>query len=342
MTVISYNYLGKSGLRVSNVSLGTMAFGAATSDAEARKMLDVARERGVNFIDTADAYEGGKSETAVGKLIEKDRDDWVLATKVGQQDGPPKRKMGLSRKWMMEAMDASLKRLRTDYVDIYYMHHIDWDTPMEESVRAIGDIIQAGKARYWGFSNHRGWQIGELVHLADGLGVPRPIIAQPMYNLVMRQVENDYLPACEYYGIGVAPFSPLARGVLTGKYDPKDPKKKPPKGSRADRGDNSILNRDFRPETFTIVETLRRHCEKRGMSLVDFAVLWVLNCRTVTSLIAGPRTNAQWQSYLDALKHEFKAEDEALVNSLVAAGHPSTPGFNEPRYPPMGRRARAG
>jgi aryl-alcohol dehydrogenase (NADP+) len=340
--MVGYNYLGHSGLRVSNISLGTMAFGAATREAEARKMLDLARDVGVNFIDTADAYEGGKAETVVGKLIEKDRDDWVLATKTGQQDGPPKRKMGLSRKWMMQAIDASLQRLRTDYVDIFYLHHIDWDTPMEESVQTIADIIASGKARYWGFSNHRGWQIGELVRLAEQVGAPRPVIAQPMYNLVMRQVENDYLPACEYYGIGVAPFSPLARGVLTGKYDPKDPKKKAPKNSRADRGDNSILNRDFRPETFAIVETLRKHCAKRGMSLVDFAIQWVLNCSTVTSVIAGPRTNAQWKSYLDALKHEFTAEDEALVNGLVAAGHPSTPGFNEPRYPPMGRRARAG
>jgi aryl-alcohol dehydrogenase-like predicted oxidoreductase len=340
--MVSYNYLGNSGLRVSNVSIGTMTFGAATSEAEARKMLDLAREEGINFIDTADAYEGGKAETVVGKLIEQDRDAWVLATKVGQQDGPPQRKMGLSRKWMMEAIDASLTRLKTDYVDIYYLHHIDWDTPMSESVATMGDIIAAGKARYWGFSNHRGWQIGELVRLAEQMGAPRPIIAQPMYNLVMRQPENDYLPACEYYGIGVAPFSPLARGVLTGKYDPKSPTKSPPKGSRADRKDNSLLNRDFRAETFEIVETLRRHAGKRGMSLIDFAVLWVLNCKAVTSVIAGPRLHSQWKDYLGALKHEFTADDEALVNSLVSPGHPSTPGFNEIRYPPRGRLARVG
>ncbi len=338
--MISYNYLGNSGLRVSDICLGTMTFGATTADAEARKIIDHARDSGVNFLDTADAYNGGKSETMLGKLIEKGRDAWVLASKVGQQDGPPQRKMGLSRKWMMEAIDASLKRLRTDYVDIYYLHHIDWDTPLAESVATMGDIIAAGKARYWGFSNHRGWQIGELIRLCDETGTPRPVIAQPMYNLVMRQPENDYLPACEYYGIGVAPFSPLARGVLTGKYDPKNPTKKPPKNSRADLKDNSLLTRDFRIETFEIVEKIRKHAGKRGMSVIDFAVLWVLNNRAVTSVIAGPRTNGQWKSYLDALKHEFTVEDEALVNSLVASGHPSTPGFLDPRYPPTGRFAR--
>lgn len=338
--MVSYNYLGKSGLRISDICLGTMTFGGTTAEAEARKIVDHARETGVNFIDTADAYTGGKSETMVGKLIEKDRDDWVLATKVGQQDGPPKRKMGLSRKWMMEAMDASLSRLRTDYVDIYYLHHIDWDTPLEETVGTVGDIIAAGKARFWGFSNHRGWQIGELVRLADQLGVPRPVIAQPMYNLVMRQPENDYLPACEYYGIGVAPFSPLARGVLTGKYDASNPTKKPPKGSRADKGDNSLLTRDFRPETFAIVEKLRKHCDKRGVSLIDFAMQWVLNCASVSSVIAGPRTLGQWKAYVGSSDSSFTAADEALVDSLVAPGHPSTAGFNEQRYPPRGRQPR--
>jgi aryl-alcohol dehydrogenase-like predicted oxidoreductase len=155
--------------------------------------------------------------------------------------------------------------------------------------------------------------------------------------MVMRMAENDLFPACEYYGIGVAPFSPLARGVLTGKYDPK---KKPPRDSRAARGDKSILNRDFRKETFSIVEKVRKHAAKRGMSPTDFAVNWVLNNSLVTSVIAGPRTLAQWKSYLSALEHDFTAADEALVDRLVSPGHPSTPGFVDPRYPPTGRQPR--
>ncbi len=336
---MEFRYLGQSGLRVSQICLGTMDFGATMSDASARKVINSARANQVNFIDTADAYTGGASEKVVGKLIKKDRAAWILATKVGQQDGPPERKRGLSRKWMMEAIDDSLSRLGTDYVDIYYMHHRDRDTPLGESVAAMGDIIASGKALYWGFSNHYGWEVAEIIRQCDQFGVPRPVVSQPMYNLAMRMPENDHLPACEYFGIGVAPFSPLARGVLTGKYDPK---KAPPKGSRAARGDGSVLNRDMQKETFAAVEKIRTHAAKRGMTPADFAVLWVLNNKTVTSVIAGPRTLAQWNAYLGALKHEFTAEDEALVDSLVAAGHPASPGLIWNRHPPMGRVTRTG
>jgi aryl-alcohol dehydrogenase-like predicted oxidoreductase len=336
---MEFRYLGQSGLRVSTMCLGTMEFGASMSEATARKVVDVARDSQVNFIDCADAYAGGEAEKVLGKLIAKDRAGWVLATKVGQQDGPPERKRGLSRKWMMEAIDASLSRLGTDYVDVYYMHHRDKGTPLGESVAAMGDIIASGKALFWGFSNHYGWEVAEIVRLCDQLGAPRPVVSQPMYNLAMRMPENDHLPACEYFGIGVAPFSPLARGVLTGKYDPK---KAPPKGSRAARGDSSVLNRDMQKETFAAVEKIRAHTAKRGMTPTEFAVLWVLNNRIVTSVIAGPRTLAQWKAYLGALKHEFTTEDEALVDGMVAAGHPATPGLIWNRHPPMGRVARTG
>jgi aryl-alcohol dehydrogenase (NADP+) len=336
---MDFRYLGDSGLRVSTICLGTMEFGGTTNEATARKMLDAARAAQVNFIDTADAYTGGKSEKMVGKLIGKDRADWVLATKVGQQDGTPERKRGLSRKWMMEAIDNSLARLGTDYVDIYYMHHRDRDTPLRESIAAMGDIIASGKALFWGFSNHYGWEVAEIVRLCEQLGVPRPVVSQPMYNLAMRMPENDHLPACEHFGIGVAPFSPLARGVLSGKYDPK---KKPPRDSRAGRGDSSVLNRDFQKETFRAIEKIRAHAGKRGITPAEFAVLWVLNNRIVTSVIAGPRTLAQWKSYIGALKHDFTPEDEALVDSMVAAGHPAAPGLNWNRHPPMGRKPWTG
>ncbi|MCB1743290.1 MAG: aldo/keto reductase, partial [Gammaproteobacteria bacterium] len=215
---MEFRQLGNSGLRVSSICLGSMEFGASTDESDARRIVKLAREAQVNFIDTADAYAGGESEKLVGKLIEKDRDAWVLATKVGQQDGPPERKLGLSRKWMMRAIDASLQRLGTDYVDIYYMHHRDRQTPLVESIAAMGDIIRSGKANYWGFSNHYGWEIAEIVRLCEHTGTPRPVVSQPLYNLAMRMAENDHLPACQHFGIGVAPFSPLARGVLSGKY----------------------------------------------------------------------------------------------------------------------------
>lgn len=334
---MEFRYLGNSGLRVSTICLGTMDFGSSMTDATAAKIVNMARDNQVNFIDCADAYSGGKAETALGKLLRKDRANWVLATKVGQQDGPPERKRGLSRKWIMEGIDASLKRLATDYVDIYYMHHRDRDTPLIESVTAMRDVLASGKATYWGFSNHYGWEVAEIIRLCDQTGTPYPVVSQPMYNLVMRQPENDHLPACEHFGIGVAPFSPLARGALTGKYEQG---KKLPANSRAGRGDSSILNRDLRPEVYAVVEAIKKHIAKRGMTPAEFATLWVLNNKVVTSVIAGPRTLQQWKSYIDALKHEFTAEDEAFVDSLVAVGHPAVPGFNWNRHPPMGRKPR--
>ena len=336
---MDYTYLGTSGVRVSRICLGTMDFGGGMDAAMAEKALELAREAKVNFIDTADAYTNGASESMLGKLLAKDRDDWVLATKVGQQDGPPNRKLGLSRRWMFKAIDASLKRLGTDYVDIYYMHHRDHDTPLIESIEAMRDIIATGKVRYWGFSNYYGWEIGEIIRLCDKTGTPRPVAAQPLYNIIMRMAENDYLPACEHYGIGVVPFSPLARGALTGKYKEGAA---PPEGSRAARGDASILTRDFSKQTFEVVEKLRPYVAKRGMSLVDFAVSWVLNNRTISSVIAGPRTLDQWSSYLAALKHSFTAEDEALVDTLVAKGHPASAGLIWSRHPPMGRNPISG
>lgn len=334
---MDYRLLGKSGLKVSKLCLGTMNFGEETNLATATKIVTSARDAGINFIDTADGYTGGKSETMVGQLIRKDRDDWILATKVGSGQGTPKRKKGLSRKWMMEAIDHSLKRLQTDYVDIYYMHHVDWETPLEESIVAMRDLIGAGKVLHWGFSNHRPWQIGEIIRICDNTGTPHPVICQPYYNAMNRMPENDLLPACEYYGIGVVPYSPLARGVLTGKYEPG---KEPPKNTRAGRGDTRMMQTEFRKESLLAAQKITTHTEKQGTTPIAFALNWVLNNTLISSVIAGPRTMAHWEGYLDALDYDFTARDEAFLDKLVAAGHPSSPGYSDPRYPPAGRPTR--
>lgn len=336
---MEYRNLGACGLKVSELCLGTLLFGDETDEKTAAEITDSARAAGVNFIDTADGYADGRSETVVGNVIRKDREAWILATKVGSSRGTPVRHKGLSRKWMLEAIDHSLRRLHTDYVDIYYMHHVDWDTPLEESIATMGDIIAAGKALHWGFSNHRAWQVGELIRLCDKLGVARPVVCQPYYNAMNRMPENDLLPACAYYGIGVVPYSPLARGILTGKYAPG---KEPPAGTRAGRGDTRMMQTEFRRESMEAAQTIKAHAEKNGSTTIGFALNWVLNNSIVTSVIAGPRTVDQWESYLDALKAPFTAADEALLDSLVAPGHPSTPGFFDPRYPPAGRRPRIG
>jgi len=333
---MDYRNLGKSGLKVSPLCLGTMMFGAQTDPAEAGRMVDSARESGVNFIDTADVYAKGESERITGRLIKPDRERWVLATKVANAMGDDPNRRGTSRKWIMRAIDESLERLGTDYVDIYYLHKDVEETPLEESARAMADLIAAGKVRHFGISNFRGWRISEMANACARLGLPAPVVCQPYYNAMNRQPENDILPACAHHGIGVVPYSPLARGVLTAKYKPGEA---PPEGSRAGRKDRRMLETEFREESLAIAQKIRDHATRKGSTAGHFAVRWVLNNRLVTSVIAGPRTLEQWKDYVAALDTKFDAEDEALVDSLVSSGHPSTPGYNDPMYPIQGRRA---
>jgi aryl-alcohol dehydrogenase-like predicted oxidoreductase len=335
---MDYRNLGKCGLMVSPICLGTMMFGDRTDAAEAGRIVASAREAGVNFIDTADVYVKGESERVTGKLIAPDRDRWVLATKVGNAMSDDPNRRGTGRKWIMAAIDESLERLGTDYVDIYYLHRDIEGTPIEETVTAMGDLIRAGKIRYFGVSNFRGWRIAQLANVCLALGVPRPVVSQPYYNAMNRQAENDVLPACAHHGIGVVPYSPLARGVLTGKYLPGA---KPAEGTRAGRNDKRILETEFREESLAIAQKIKAHAAKKNMSPGHLAFNWVLANPIVTSVIAGPRTLEQWSDYLAALGKSYDADDEKLFDSLVHPGHPSTPGYNDPAYPLRGRPAPA-
>ena len=335
---MEYRFLGKSGVKVSPICLGTMMFGDRTDAAEAGNIVASARDAGVNFIDTADVYVKGESERITGKLIASDRERWVLASKVANPMGEDPNRRGTGRKWVMRAIEESLERLATDYVDIYYIHRDPGEVPFEETAAAMADLIGAGMIRYWGLSNVRGWRIAECMRVCDEIGVPRPVVCQPYYNAMNRQPENDILPACAHYGMGVVPYSPLARGVLIGKYTPGEA---PAADSRAGRKDKRMMETEFREESLAIAQKLKSHAEKKGITAGDFAVNWVLANPIVTSVIAGPRTLAQWNSYLTALGKPFDAEDEALVDSLVRPGHPSTPGYNDPNYPLTGRVRRA-
>ncbi|NLD55199.1 MAG: aldo/keto reductase [Burkholderiaceae bacterium] len=334
-----YRRLGRSGLEVSTLCVGTMMFGDRTDEEEARAILAIARDRGINFIDTADVYSLGESERITGRLIAAERGHWVLATKVANPMSRDPGRRGLSRRWIMRAIDDSLQRLGTDHVDIYYLHKEDHDTPLAETVAALGDLVRAGKIRYYGVSNYRAWRIAEIVRIAADLGVPPPVVCQPYYNAMNRMPETEVLPACGHYGIGVACYSPIARGVLTGKYRPGEP---PPEDTRAGRQDKRLMQTEWREESLALAATIADHAGKRGMSPAQFAVNWVLNNRLVTSAIVGPRTAEQMMEYVGALDHRFEAQDEALVDSLVPAGHPSTPGYSDPAYPIEGRQSRAG
>ena len=334
---MQYRNLGRSGLKVSPICLGTMMFGGQTDEATANRIVQAAGLAGVNFIDTADVYNEGRSEEITGRAISADRHAWVLATKVANPVGPGPNEGGLSRARIMVAADDSLRRLGTDYIDIYYLHKEDHGTPLGETVRAMGDLVRQGKIRYFGVSNHRSWRVAEICRLCDDAGIDRPVVSQPYYNALNRMPETEHLPACAYFGVGVVPYSPLARGVLTAKYDPDAP---PPAETRAGRQDARMMQTEWRPESLRLARTLRAHAEARGITAGQFAAAWVLNNALVTSVIAGPRTEAQWADYLGALSYAFTADDEALVDSLVATGHPSTPGYNDPAYPIEGRSPR--
>ncbi len=334
MSAIEYRRLGASGLEVSPLCIGTMTFGERTDAATAERIVASARDAGVNFIDTADSYVNGESERIVGALIKRERRHWILATKVGNVLTKRPLDGGLSRRWLFNACDDSLARLSTDVIDIYYLHRDDPDTAIDETVGALGDLIRAGKIRYFGVSNYRGWRIAELVNACAAQGVPPPVICQPYYNLLNRMPEFEVLAACDHYGIGVAPYSPTARGVLTGKYRPGGSL---PEGSRAAVSDPRFMETEFRAESLAIAEKLALHAAKTGRTLTQFALAWLWANHIVTSLVAGPRTFEQWQDYLSAIGTAWSAEDEALVDSLVTPGHPSTPGYTDPRYPPKGR-----
>ncbi|MEY4749693.1 MAG: hypothetical protein RIQ60_1907 [Pseudomonadota bacterium] len=336
---MSYRRLGHSNLQVSALCLGTMMFGDQTDAAEAGRIVAHAHEHGVNFIDTADVYTAGASEVMVGELIKAQRHDWVLATKLGNTMPGGRPNSGhYSRVWMLREVEASLQRLQTGHIDILYLHRDFPGMNLEEPLWALKSLLDAGKIRHWGLSNFRGWRIGEMVHLAARIGLPGPVVCQPYYNLLNRMPEVEIVPACEHHGIGVVPYSPIARGVLTGKYAPGAA---PESGTRAGRGNKRMAETEFRQESLLIAQRLKEHAAAKGVSLAQFATAWVLANRAVSSVIAGPRTLAQWQDYLPALECTLDASDEALVDGLVAPGHPSTPGFNDPAYPLIGRSPRA-
>ena len=331
---MEYRTLGTSGLKVSPICLGTMLFGTRTEPAEAARIVASAREAGINVIDTGVAYAEGRSEALVGELLQRDRDWWVIATKVGSRTGPGPNDDGTSRRQIRAAAELSLRRLRTDRIDLYYLHRDDPTTPLGEALDAVGDLIRAGKVLYLGLSNFSGWRIAEAVALCRELGIPRPVAVQPYYHALNRQPEVELLPAAAHFGLGVIPYSPLARGVLTGKYRPGEA---PSPESRAGRQDVELMRREWRPESLEVVQRLRAHAEGRGMTVAQFALAWLLSNALVTAVLAGPRTLDQWMGYLGALERGFDAADAAVVDGLVPPGHASAYGYTDPVYPVSGR-----
>lgn len=302
-----YRTLPNTGLKVSRVSFGTMTFGSQTDEGVAQQMIDLCLDAGINFIDTANIYNKGLSETIVGKLLQGRRDKIVLATKVRGKMGEAPDESGLSRAAIRKAIDASLRRLQTDYVDLYYLHQPDYDVPIEETLAVMDELVKAGKVRYPAVSNYAAWQVAEIHCIAQKNGYQPPFISQPMYNLLARAIEDEYLPFCKRYGVAVVPYNPLAGGLLTGKQSPEN---KPISGSRFD-GNKMYLDRYWHDDDFAAVEELKAVAHEAGKTLVELALQWVLSQDQVDSVILGA-------SRLEQLEENLKAcEGGKLPNHVL-------------------------
>jgi aryl-alcohol dehydrogenase-like predicted oxidoreductase len=331
---MQYSRLGAAGVKVSRLCLGTMMFGGPTGEDDSIRIIHRAIDDGVNFIDTANVYCKGESERIVGKAIGDRRDKVVLATKVRVAVGDGPNDAGTSRYHIMREVENSLCRLGLDHIDLYYLHQYDYDTPLDESLRALDDLVRQGKVRYIGCSNYYAHQVVEGLWLSQRDRLERFACVQPLYNIVNRDPEVELLPACRAFGVGVVPYSPLARGVLTGKYKLGQGY---PEGSRAARGDKRIHQTELRDESFEIAQQLAAVAERKNATLSQFALAWVLANPIVTSAIIGPRTMQQYEDNLRAFDCAINSDDEAVVDRLVPPGEHTGKGYNDPNYPVRGR-----
>lgn len=307
---MEYRRLGNTGLKVSEISLGSwLTYGGYVEEQNAASSIDKAYELGINFFDTANVYMRGEAEIVVGKALKKYvRDSYVLATKVfwPMGDGPNDR--GLSRKHIIEQCHASLKRIGTDYVDIYYCHRFDPDTPLEETLRALDDLVRQGKVLYVGVSEWTAEQITEAVHLADKKLLDRIVVNQPQYSMLQRYIEKDVLPVCEKHGIGQVVWSPLAQGVLTGKYQKGTPV---PSDSRAAQKDLNSLFGLLTDENLDKVELLKKIAAELDLTVAQLAIAWILRQKGVSSALVGASRPAQLEETVKA--SGVKLSDEILL-----------------------------
>jgi len=303
--IVKVKRLGRTGLKVTEVCLGTMTFGYQCDEQASFNIMDMAAELGVNFIDTADVYpvpvsleSAGRTEEIIGKWLQGKRDDFVLATKCRMQMGPRPNDAGLSRKHILSAIDASLRRLQTDYVDLYQVHAPDPETPIDETLSALDSIVRSGKARYAGCSNFQAWQLAKALWASDRLGLARFDSVQPRYNLLFREIEHDLFPLCLDQGVGMIVYNPLAGGFLTGKHRAGAP---PAENTRFAVAGGLYLDRYWNDASFQAVERLREFFTGRGKSLTHAAIAWVLKQPAVTSAIVGATSADQLRDSLGGI-----------------------------------------
>lgn len=322
---MNYRFLGKTGLKVSEMCLGAMTFGRESSEAESVPMLDRFCTAGGNFIDTANVYSQGISEEIVGRwLKDKRRDDFIIATKVrfGMGNGP--NDVGVSRKHILSSVEASLRRLKTDYIDLYQVHCWDNATPLEETLSTLDSLVKSGKVRYLGASNFSGWQLQKASDLCEANGWERFICLQPLYNLLDRAIEWEVLPVCQNQGMGVIPWSPLRGGWLTGKY--RRGMEAPPEGTRiqaaTEKGWSEAWSVYNNERTWNILDTLFTVAQETDKMPAQVALNWVLNRPGITAPICGVRTMEQLESNLGALGWTLSEEH---MDRLTLVSDPQKP-----------------
>jgi aryl-alcohol dehydrogenase (NADP+) len=350
---MEYRKMGRTGLKVSALCLGTMTFGRQLEEKESNRIIERALDAGVNFLDTADMYVNGVTEQIVGKAIQGKRDSIVLASKAGHVrklaakygeqkisgpidlarprpftpwaagEGTGPNDMGLSRKHLMQALEGSLRRLGTDYLDIYYAHMPDYDTPLEETLRAMDDMVRHGKVRYLGCSNFRAFQLAKALWISDKHNLARWDVIQPPFNLLARDVEYELLPLCREEGVGVCPFSPMAAGLLSGKYDKE---KGPIAGARYSLGHlGYTYNQPYWNDlNFAAIQQLGKIAADAGVSLSRFALAWVLSNPVITAIVSGATSAAQLEDNIAATEVKLSRDVLAACDQVWCTVRPPT------------------
>ena len=311
---MEYRQLGRSGLQVSAVGLGTNTYGRYTDEAGTVAILHHALEVGINFIDGSNTYGRGVSETHIGKAIQGHRRDYVLSTKVGGAMGDGPYMQGNSRRHIMESVEDSLRRLQTDYIDLYQIHFVDPKTPIEETMRTLDDLVRQGKVRYIGCSNFAAWQISEANWTAKAGGLTQFVSVQPQYNLLQRSIDHELVPYCAANGVGIIPFSPLAGGFLTGKYRRGEPV---PEGTRG--FNNRGFERTLTDRNFSVVEKLETFSQERGHAVGELAIAWLLARPMVSTVITGTTNPGQVEENARAAEWRLTPEEMAGIDKIVSA-----------------------
>ena len=312
---MDYVRLGRSGMKVSRVCLGTNMYGAGyVEDERAVSVIDAAFDAGINFIDTADAYNAGHSEVVVGKAVSSHRHDFVVATKGFIATGTGPNDIGLSRKHLMDAVEASLRRLDTDYIDLYQVHYFDPDTPLEETLKTLDELVRQGKIRYIGCSNFAAWQLMRALWVSDRDGLERFESVQPEYNLGKRDIEGELFAACSDQGVGIIPYQIFMGGVLTGRYTPESP---PPSDSHmASRHAQRAKDTYWNERTFKMVDALKATAAELEIGVPQLLIAWTLSKPQITSVIVGASRPEQARSNGEAVSIELPKEIVARLDSL--------------------------